>query len=158
MLFIEGRQVEVGMKHKRYYSLKGFITFYKFFVSVLSISGDVAVYVGNSIGFGFFFKRFLYFAIVLIGTYFLVVYCEKACEKVLAIKASSLTGLAIALSCAVILIRSFTFSSNSFDKTIDDLSNVDYSQVRGVMNIENEIENYLETIGELFDFSEGFYY
>ena len=34
MLFIEGRQVEVGMKHKRYYSLKGFITFYKFFVSV----------------------------------------------------------------------------------------------------------------------------
>ena len=33
MLFIEGRQVEVGMKHKRYYSLKGFITFYKFFVS-----------------------------------------------------------------------------------------------------------------------------
>lgn len=125
---------------------------------VLSISGNVAVYVGNSVGFGFFIKRFLYFAIVLIGAYFLVVYCEKACEKVLAIKISNLAGLTIALSCAVILIRSVTFSANSFEKTVEDINKLDYSQVGGVLNIGNEIENYFDTFSELFEFDDGFYY
>lgn len=125
---------------------------------IIAITGDTAVYLGNCVGFSFFVKRFLYFFVIFIGAYFLNTYCAKVTDKVVGFKATSITGLTIALSCVVILIRSCTFSANSFEKTVEDLNEMDYSEVRSVLNIGDEIEEYFDLFRDLFEVSEYGYY
>ena len=125
---------------------------------ILSLEENSELYFGNTGSLGIFIRTFLYVFVVFLISYLIQKYQPKLFLKIPVVKTSALATVSVVIASVVILLRCFTFSEESFEKTAEDLQNIDYTELSSVIGVEDEIEDFFESFEDLYDlFGENLY-